>query len=342
MARHTAMARVSAQEAQATHSRRSFLALSAIALGGAVSFMACGESSSSSSSPTQSSASEASTPPSQSTPTPVPPTATPSPPPLRGRIAFHRPVGQEFQIFTAQADGSGEVQLTKSPGSNYFPRWSPDGKKIAFIGDSPRDGAKVWVMAADGSAPRRVTTGSNNENLPVWHPSGASLIYVEIEDSGWNLFTISADGTGSRRLTTMGGITTQPSYSPDGAKIAFAQGANNEVAKIWVMNADGSNPSRLSGDADNHWQPAWSPDGGRIAFASLPGSHLLTMKPDGSDRKTIVDFGDWPVWSPDGNWLLFQRFPDKVFRLFAVPAAGGEVRLIEDTYAAYPSWGVGG
>jgi TolB protein len=317
--------------------RRSFLGLGVgFATAGAFGLAGCSGGSRSLAPPSPNTAS--------TSPSPAPsntPTATPTPPPLRGKIAFHRPVGQEFQIFTINADGSGETQLTKGPGSNYLAKWSRDGTKIAFIGDRPGAQSKVWVMNADGSGSHRVTSGTNKENVPVWHPDGTSLMYVEVEVSGWNLFTVALDGTERRRLTTFGGVTTQPSYSPDGKKIAFAQGTDDKVAKVWVMNPDGSDAVRLSGEGDNDWQPVWSPDGSRIAFNHLSGPGLFTMRTDGTDRRFLIGDGDWPVWAPDGNYVLFQRFPDGVFRLFAVPFAGGDVRTIVSNYAGYPSWGPG-
>jgi dipeptidyl aminopeptidase/acylaminoacyl peptidase len=67
-------------------------------------------------------------------------------------------------IFLIQPDGSGRTQLTHSRRSESDPRWSPDGRRIAFVRLSdaegyPDEGAEVYVMNADGSNPTRLTAG---------------------------------------------------------------------------------------------------------------------------------------------------------------------------------------
>lgn len=88
--------------------------------------------------------------------------------PKGDKLAYARMAGG-FQIFVANADGSNETQLTFE-GSNERPRWSPDGRLIAF--SSKRGGQEaLYVMRADGSGQTRVSRTKGNSQHPVWTPA---------------------------------------------------------------------------------------------------------------------------------------------------------------------------
>ncbi len=75
------------------------------------------------------------------------------------------------------SDGSHVERLTRSPGRDVRPVWSPDGPRIAFT--SVRDGdEEIYVMNADGSYPRNVTIHPDRDTDPAWHPDGRRLAFV--------------------------------------------------------------------------------------------------------------------------------------------------------------------
>lgn len=74
-----------------------------------------------------------------------------------------------IDIYVANADGTGQRQLTASGGMNLMPAWSPDSRQIAFT--STRDGhGEVYIVNADGSGQRRVTRGTDDSLTPAWKP----------------------------------------------------------------------------------------------------------------------------------------------------------------------------
>lgn len=94
-------------------------------------------------------------------------TANPAWSPKGDKLAYARTNGS-FQIFVANADGSNEIQLTFE-GNNERPRWSPDGRLIAF--SSRRGGQEaIYVMRVDGSGQTRVSRNKGNSLHPVWTP----------------------------------------------------------------------------------------------------------------------------------------------------------------------------
>ena len=106
-----------------------------------------------------------------------------------------------FELYVMNVDGSNLQRLTTSPemtwGYNVYPRWSPDGTRIAFI-RSINDGvAHVYVMNADGSQMRQLTSGDLNDLGVAWSPDGTRLAIAREAMSGLGeiYVTDAADGT---------------------------------------------------------------------------------------------------------------------------------------------------
>ena len=78
-------------------------------------------------------------------------------------------MGDAFDVFIADADGSNEIRLTTHPASDWNPVWSPDGAKIAFA--SYRDANwEVYTVRVDGTDLQRITDSPASDYLPAWGP----------------------------------------------------------------------------------------------------------------------------------------------------------------------------
>src|SRR4030042_1152648 len=126
-------------------------------------------------------------------PAPPPPPAAPAmpaspqpPPSVARRLAFSANLGNpnDFEVYLIGLDGSGLVNLTKSPARDTNPLWSPDGRRIAFA--SEREPAGFYVMNPDGSdvgllTDQRVTCNMPEETV-AWSPDGKWLSFVTCRD----------------------------------------------------------------------------------------------------------------------------------------------------------------
>ena len=83
----------------------------------------------------------------------------------------------EYNLWRSKTDGSERVQLSFPPLQAYLPRWSPDGKQIAFAGLAPDRHLHIFLVSADGGSPQQLTFTDRDESDPTWLPDSNSLAY---------------------------------------------------------------------------------------------------------------------------------------------------------------------
>jgi Tol biopolymer transport system component len=256
---------------------------------------------------------------------------------LTGRVVFSR----DDDVFTANPDGSAEHRLTRRPGPEFDPSWSPGGTRVAYRDSTSgiNDDDEIYVMNADGSPRRDLTNDPANDWGPAWSPDGRWIAFNSDRDLLPQIYVVHPDGTGLRRLTEIEG--EYPAWSSDGSRIAFmsmrpgAYGSDPNY-DVYVMNADGTGQRRLTDWPGEDGWPAWSPDGSRIAYTTSqddrhqiddgPFFDVYMMNADGTAKRRLVTiFGMFPVWSADGRSIMFagSRLPLSAERLWVVPADGG-------------------
>ncbi len=212
---------------------------------------------------------------------------------------------------------SGEWRwLTENADLEFFPEWSPDGKRIAYISDAEGSGKLgLYTMAADGTDMRRIAPPEGRVALapPVWSPDGEFLAFVMggFEDYSLHLYTVRRDGSELRKIAKTVYVIKPPSHheyapavpawSPDGRYLAFI----------------GGNVAR---DHDRFNTTVYEEEEAAIYTVRADGTELrqvLTLRPQGPAPYALgfafasgVFYPYFPkisqvLWSPDGTELLF-------------------------------------
>ncbi|HEX4601793.1 MAG TPA: hypothetical protein VH116_10420 [Gemmatimonadales bacterium] len=196
----------------------------------------------------------------------------------------------DYNLYSANADGSAARRLLPSPGYEAEGTLSPDGQTIVFT--ALRDGdLDIYMVRVDGTNLKRLTTTLGYDGGPFFSPDGKLIVYRAyhprtgadsaeyrtllaqrvVRPTRMDLWVMNADGSNQHQVTDLGGASFAPSFHPDGQRIIFSSNYQHPGSRhfnLFLVRLDGGGLEQVTTSPEFDAFPMFSPDGGRLVWAS--------------------------------------------------------------------------
>ena len=256
----------------------------------------------------------------------------------------------EQRLWMVSTHGGDPISLTAEGVSSSHPRWSPDGKYLAFLSARNNGKTQVWLLNRLGGEAAHLTDVPQGVDDFEWSPDSTRLVLILRDPKPEDLE--AAKDKDKDKPAAAAKPKTPPPFVID--RLQFKRDTvgylDRRRTHLYVFDVVSKKSTQVtSGDFDDS-EPAWSPDGKSLAFASNrstpdpdatynsdiwvvaanntdKGAHLtqITTNP-GPDRS--------PAWSPDGKWIAFISEIDMKAMIYAThhlamaPSSGGEAKVL--------------
>jgi len=216
-------------------------------------------------------------------------------------------------LWRSKVDGTERLQLSYPPSFAFMPRWSPDGRSIAFFALDPNGKAAIFTVPQDGGTPQRLLPDeAANQTDPNWSPDGSKVIFSG--GSGNPSSTIRILDLATHQLTTLPGSQSfySPRWSPDGR---YVPAINRNSTKLMLF--DFQTQKWIEADKGNIGWLEFTRDGQYLYFADSSGDgsvkrlHLSDLKLEKPiNLKGIALVGYYNAWfapAPDNSVMMLRN-----------------------------------
>ena len=215
-------------------------------------------------------------------------------------------------------DGTGKTRpLHSDPGLFSGARFSPDGKRLAFVAEKKQGASDIWIEDLEHASSSQLTFLPGRSEFPTWTPDGKSIVFQTIRPESAAVYLIRADGSGEPRLLTSGKGRLLPfSFTADGKRLIGSRPLPTGGVDLWIASfkRDDDNPrlgpiEPLVESFAIKLFPTLSPDGRWLAYTSNEsGRSEIYVRPFpglGGVRQVSTGGGTRAMWSHRGRELFF-------------------------------------
>ncbi len=264
---------------------------------------------------------------------------------------------QPKNLWLAKWDGSENRALTFGDTQQTHPRWSPDGKWIAFLSSrtDETENDQLWILSRAGGEAEKLTTEKGSVDDFAWSPDSKQIVLV-VHDPDPR----EPEAKEKEKKTVPPIVIDRFQFKED-----MTGYLTNRWSHLKLLDLPTRKLASLTSGQHDNVLPSWSPDGKQIAFVSKRGDdadrtenwdlYLIEAKPGAKERQLTTTpeadaHPDWesaPAWSPDGKTIAYihggdpKKISYATHALATMPAAGGEPKYLTaalDRNFVQPRW----
>lgn len=280
---------------------------------------------------------------------------------------------RQGRIWVVNINGGEPRPLTKGPGDDSSPRWSPDNQQVAFISKIKEEGSKgkaqLYIIPAQGGKARQVCTIPNGVSDLEWSPDGKLIALLSLEgeepksdpqvvtsNRHQRLWTIRPDYDIPEPVTPDGLTVWEYAWSPDSKSLAlyYSTGPDDTDwyrGQIGTVRAGGGAVRQLTHLTRQASSLAWSPDGTRLAFISGEWSDpcqgggdvfvisLIEENPEPRNLTPGISFSPaWCRWFPDGKRMLYAGWDGLTQQIGILNESNGATTTLVNDFVMDTYW----
>jgi len=214
---------------------------------------------------------------------------------------------RRFQLIMSDSDGFNEQVIANSHEPILSPVWSPDRRKLAFVGYTGGRSA-IMLFSLDTRQVTRLVFEPGLNSSPAWSPDGTKLAASLSFETNPDIYVIDVATGKRRRLTDHYGIDTEPSWSPDGSKLVFTSDRGGKP-QIYEISASGGDPRRVTFEGSQNARASYSPDGKSLTLVNTDGGQWRVALLDlATGKLKLLSDGpqdDSPKFAPGGAVIIY-------------------------------------
>jgi TolB protein len=188
------------------------------------------------------------------------------------KIAYVLKTGKGFELQVADADGFNPQSVLNSKEIIRSPKWSPDGRKLAYVSFESRK-SNIFVQDLTTGQRVKVADFRGDNYAPNWSPDGSKLVVTLSKDSIAQIYVIPSEGGAPQRVVESTSMDLNATFTNDGNNIVFTSDRSGG-AQLYMVPASGGTLKRLTFEGDNNTNPRMSPDGKSVVYVSREAGKL--------------------------------------------------------------------
>jgi len=261
------------------------------------------------------------------------------------KIAFVKKINDDkYALNISDYDGFNIRTIMNSKHPIISPRWSPDGKKIAYVSFEKKKPV-IYIQELATGQRTLLANFKGNNSAPAWSPDSKELAIVLTYNANSQIYIIDSDGGNIKQVMRSRAINTEPAWAPNGKEIYFTSNKSGGP-QIYKLNLEDDEVTRITYEGKYNLYPSLSYDGKLLLFLMQDGGKFVVAVQNLLSNQVLKltngPYDEAPIFSPNGHMILFSyKDYGKTSKIGTVSINGLKITplVVGNEQMQEPTWG---